>query len=549
MARSHCICLALAVLLPPAGAAAQAPPAEDTQVFVVFLGGTAVGRETVTVTRDDTGLTITGRSVLGPPVNVLVHKAEMRYGTDMTPQRLSIEADVRGSAIRLVATFADGQATVESTENDKPFSKVDTVSPRTLVLPNLFFGMYEALGRRLATTEVGAGLPVYVAPEVEIPMRLRGMTTDRFQVNKDVLELRRYELAVANLGGEVITQVSVDPQGRMVRLTVPVQGLDVVREDIASLSSRPLTHSNPTDEPITIPAEGFNIAGTMTRPTSPPAKAPAVVLIAGSGVSDRDSVVAGVPIMSHIAGALARAGFIVVRYDKRGTGQSGGRAENATIRDFSNDARTVVQWLEKRDDVDSDRVAVVGHSEGAWVALVTAQRERRVDAVVAIAAAASTGAELILEQQAHALDQMEISDEERVSKVDLQKQLQEAVITGRGWEAIPREYHSANTPWFQSLLAFDPARDLGDLDEPLLIVHGELDRQVDASHAERLAALARERSNSPSIDVVTVRGVNHLLVPAETGGLNEYATLADRNVSPEVLKAIADWLTRTLPTR
>jgi hypothetical protein len=39
--------------------------------------------------------------------------------------------------------------------------------------------------------------------------------------------------------------------------------------------------------------------------------------------------------------------------------------------------------------------------------------------------------------------------------------------------------------------------------------------------------------------------VNHLLVPATTGEFDEYAQLADRNVSPAVLKATVDWLQRT----
>jgi hypothetical protein len=47
--------------------------------------------------------------------------------------------------------------------------------------------------------------------------------------------------------------------------------------------------------------------------------------------------------------------------------------------------------------------------------------------------------------------------------------------------------------------------------------------------------------------VVTVRGVNHLLVPAITGEPEEYASLPDLNVSKDVTTAITDWLTKTLP--
>ena len=79
----------------------------------------------------------------------------------------------------------------------------------------------------------------------------------------------------------------------------------------------------------------------------------------------------------------------------------------------------------------------------------------------------------------------------------------------------------------------------------MLLVHGELDQQVPVSHAERLAELARKESRSKSVELVIVKGVNHLLVPATTGEVAEYATLTDRNVSKDVSAAVTGWLTKT----
>jgi hypothetical protein len=45
---------------------------------------------------------------------------------------------------------------------------------------------------------------------------------------------------------------------------------------------------------------------------------------------------------------------------------------------------------------------------------------------------------------------------------------------------------------------------------------------------------------------VKVPGVNHLLTPAATGEVDEYATLAEKHVSPAVLVAVVDWLKKTL---
>jgi dipeptidyl aminopeptidase/acylaminoacyl peptidase len=132
-----------------------------------------------------------------------------------------------------------------------------------------------------------------------------------------------------------------------------------------------------------------------------------------------------------------------------------------------------------------------------------------------------------------------------VARIDLQTKINTAVITGRGWDGIPPDTRKqADTPWFQSLLMFDPAKVVKDIRQPLLIVHGELDAQVPVSHADRLAELGKT-SRSKAVAVVTVRGVNHLLVPAVTGDVAEYASLQNRSLSADVTTAVSAWLTKT----
>lgn len=528
---------------------AQQPAADDAHAFVVFLRGTPVGREEMTVGSEGGSMVITAKGRLSAPIDLLTRRAEVRYAADGTPQSLEIEATFRGGETTLRTTFSDGQARSEGTQGGQAVTKVDKVSSRTVVLPNFFFGAHEALARRLATVEQGAELRAYIAPQIEIPVRVKAVVSEKIQVASDVFAVRRYDLGFDQPGGELTVQLTADEQGHLIRLTVPAQSLDVVREDVAASTSRTHTYSNPGDEPITMPGSGFNIAGTLTRPKDDRqarnGRFPAVVLHTGSGVGDRDGLAAGVPTLGQLAGALAEAGFLAVRYDKRGYGQTGGRAESATMSDFAEDLRSVVKYLERRRDVDRRRVAVVGHSEGAWVALLAASRENDIDAVVSIAAPAGTGAEVVLDQQRRALEAMKVPDAERQAKIDLQKRILSAVVTGKGWDDIPPDVRKqADTPWFQSLLTFDPAKVIDNVDQPILILHGELDRQVPVSHAEQLAKMA-EKGDSRAVELVTVIGVNHLLVPALTGEVSEYGSLPDRNVSPHVTKAIADWLTKT----
>ncbi len=76
-------------------------------------------------------------------------------------------------------------------------------------------------------------------------------------------------------------------------------------------------------------------------------------------VGDRDGIVAGIPVLGQIAADLVGAGIAVVRYDRRGTGQSGGRSETTTINDYAEDVRAIVTWLEKqrRTSTSGDRAS------------------------------------------------------------------------------------------------------------------------------------------------------------------------------------------------
>jgi pimeloyl-ACP methyl ester carboxylesterase len=548
----YCICALVLLMAAPAAARQAAPapqpqpPTEGVTGYTVFVRGQPIGREDVTVQRTTAGATtIISRTRLGPPVNLVTRRAEVRYRPDGSPESVYVDAQLNGQDINLETTFENGVATTKGSEAGTAISETHQVSPQAIVLPNLMFGVYEAVGRRLIAAGPNTELRAYIVPQAEIPVRVGDVTTQRMQTGATTFDVRRYELVFAHPKGDLAVTLSVDESGGLVSVNLPTQSIDVVRDDVSSPTSRTLLYSNPGDEPATIPASGFNLGATITRPASAPgARVPAVILLSGAAASDRDGLGLGVPTLGQLAGALADAGVLAVRYDKRGYGQSGGRAESATLTDHADDARSVFTWLRNRRDIDPDRIAVLGHSEGAWAALLTATRERRIAAVVSIAAPSVTGAELVLEQQRYVLDQIKAPD--RDAKIDLQQKINAAVISGRGWEGIPDDVRrQADTPWFQSLLTFDPARVVRNVRQPLLFVHGDLDRQVPVEHVTRLSELARKDGRSPSIEVVTVRGVNHLLVPATTGHTSEYASLPDRTVSKDVSTAVTAWLEKT----
>jgi len=544
--------LAVAALLLPAAAAAQLPPGTPLQeaaasTFTVFVRGVPIGTEQAAVSLGADGWTITGSGRVGAPLDLVLRRVQVRYSRDWKPLELSVDGTRRGLPLIIHTIVTGTTATSQITQGGQSTDKTDTIAADALLLPSPFWSPFEALSARLHSAAAGSTLSAYLV-QASAQIRVGESTTERLQTATRMIEVRR--TAVKLMSGSVPLDIDVwgDEEGRLLRVTIPAQNLDVVREDIASVATRRVTISRPNDESVKIPSNGFSLAGTLSKPATAAAeRLPAVVLVGGSGAVDRDELVFGIPVLGEIASALADAGFIVLRYDKRGVGQSGGRLESATLADYADDLRAAIKMLDDRKDVDPERIAVIGHSEGGDVALLAAAKDKKIAAIVLIGTNGVTGAELVLEQQAHLLDHAKISEADKQAKIALQKKIQQAVITGTGWDEIPPSLRKeVDNPEFQSLLMFDPAKVMPGVRQPILIVQGELDTQVAPANADRLEALARKRKNNPPVQVVKVPGVNHLLVPAATGEADEYASLSGKHVSPAVTTAVTSWLQRTL---
>ncbi len=548
--RASIAALAAALFLGPiSGRAAAQTAAEST--FNIYIRSTQIGTESVTVARGADGITITSNGRLGAPINVVTRQFKARYDAAWKPLELTIDASLGGQDSTLTARVAGTTATVEvvNAPNTAAATRTDTIDAQAIFLPNPFIAPYEAVSARAASATPGTTLFLYQPGQGSFTAIVGDAVPERIQTVDRVINAKRIAVTFQMAGAPPAeTEVWADESGRLLRLRIPAQGLEVAREDMAAVSTRRLTMSRPNDEAVRIDANGFSLAGTLSKPDGVSGPLPAVVLISGSGPTDRDETVAGIPIFGQIADALANAGFAVLRYDKRGVGQSGGRVEAATMADYAEDARTAVRMLSDRKDIDRRRIVLVGHSEGGSLAMLVATKEKRVAGIALLATIGTTGADLNMYQVSHAFDRANRPAAERQTTLDLQRRIQDAVLTGKGWETIPvppAVRRQAESPWFQSFLAYDPAKIMKDVEQPILIVQGALDTQVPLDHADKLEALARARKKNGGVEVVKVAGVNHLLVPAKTGEVDEYGRLGNVSVSPEVTNALAAWLKRT----
>ena len=517
-------------------ASAQPPaaPAPGDAAFGIFLRGTLIGREQTTLSSTPSGWILTSTGATQAPIEMTIARFEMKYSPDWQPLELTLEARMRTSVATVKTSFGLTTAINEITQNSRTLAKEDQISAKSVVLPNNVFGAYEALAVRLWALAADAEVPVYIAPQGEVKVKVRSVTEQSLSGPAGSIPTRRFEITIQNPDNPVNAIVTVDNRQRLVRFELPTAGFLVVREDAASVAVRPELTRNPTDADMAIPANGFNLAATITTPpvVAGRLRLPVVILVGGATPADRDLVIGGIPVFAQLARALADQGNLVVRYDRRGAGQSGGRTETATLNDYGEDILGVVRAIAKRDDVDKRHIVVAGYGDGAAAALIAGSRSGEIDGVITIGGAGTRGGDLILERQQKVLDALNLPPADRQERIELQKKIQ-AAVTGTGsWTGVPDAMRrQADTPWFRSVLLFDPAVVMTRVKQPILILHAELDPNIPASEADRLSALAKARKKDPGTEVSRIPGVTQTLAAPNA-----------KTVSPAVATTITEWI-------
>jgi pimeloyl-ACP methyl ester carboxylesterase len=316
------------------------------------------------------------------------------------------------------------------------------------------------------------------------------------------------------------------------------------------------------------------LAGTLTLPPTE-GRHPAVVLVTGSGPQNRDeSLGGGIAIKPFrlLADALTRAGVAVLRYDDRGVGKSTGTFSTATLSDFADDAEAAVRYLLTRDDIDPNRVGLLGHSEGGLVAAMLGARNQDLDFIISLAGPGVNGRDVLRVQNQRILEAEGATQEnidaqlafveklfgalddpqeiERLVYDRVLEQLNALPADKRAAIGDPEQYARAqakaaaqqySAASFASFVKYDPAPDWAQTKVPVLAIFGGKDVQVDAAQNAPAVAAALARAGNEDHEIVVLPQANHLFQAAQTGGLAEYAKLP-AEFTPDLLPTIVDWL-------
>ena len=264
---------------------------------------------------------------------------------------------------------------------------------------------------------------------------------------------------------------------------------------------------------------------------------------------------------------FTKNGIAVLRYDKRGIGQSTGEHYSATTFDFADDDQAAVDFLKK--DKRFQSIGIVGHSEGGIIAaMLAAKPKSKLDFAVLLAAPAQKGDSLIVSQVFYAaiagnlpetyaqalanqerflLDVLLKHKDSTLARIDeeLEKHKQslpEDDIELALWKNfVPlRDISPCLSPWFQTFLTINPADYLQNAKIPVFALYGSKDCQVPSETNKDLMFDCLSKSNI-QFSLITLNNKNHLFQNAETGSAKEYNNISE-TIAYDVLSMVKNWI-------
>lgn len=290
-----------------------------------------------------------------------------------------------------------------------------------------------------------------------------------------------------------------------------------------------------TESSIVLKALAGTIYGTLTMPKDARGKVPVVLIIGGSGNTDRNG---NGPLINTntyklLAYALGKAGIASVRYDKRMIGQSVGTQKESDLRfeDYSDDAVGFINMLS--DDERFSKVIVAGHSEGSLIGMLACHDEP-VKGFISLDGAGEPAEKILTEQ---------MKSQPGYASEGLKKVL-DSLKRGKINPNVDPSLYGLLRPSIQmyimSWCRYDPTVEIRKVKCPILIVQGTTDMQVSVDNAMKL------KSAKSSATLLLIRGMSHILKDGPPDREANLATYKDPNLplNTEMVTGVIDFINK-----
>ena len=297
--------------------------------------------------------------------------------------------------------------------------------------------------------------------------------------------------------------------------------------------------SNFTESEVTIGEVPWEIPGTISIPNGE-GPFPCVVLVHGSGPSDRDETVVVNKPFKDISWGLASNEIIVLRYDKRTYvyPEEVAALKNLTLEEeIIDDVNSAIDLLKTYDKVDKSKIFVLGHSLGAMTAPQIASTNDDVSGIMMLAAPARGLEDLFFDQIVYLAELDGVIDETEQQNINITNQSREKIksLNISEDELVLGAYKS----YWEYLSNYSPVNTAKNLSIPMMIVQGLRDYQV--TFDDDYIVWNSTFSESSNVFLKTYDSLNHLFIAGDGTPTNtEY--LIEGHVVEEVIEDIIDFI-------
>ena len=349
------------------------------------------------------------------------------------------------------------------------------------------------------------------------------------------------------MSGEGLGEVTVtcDRRGLIESVTGIKGGLEISKGSVRLPPSRPF-ETGPAGytvrrvtvkTPDRVSAEEFmSLSGRLYLPRGKKKPYRGVVLAGDWGPQDYT----GGGFLSQFASHLAAEGMAVLCCDRRGVPDSGGSYARYTLESYASDIDSQVQYMALRDDIDGDRIALLGYGEGGIAAVAVASSNPYIsDCVLMATPAVRIFPELegqVVEREAA---RGVLLEQEAANRLRNIKALTE-VLDMTSENVVQLEGKQLFLGWMRSQAGNDLAEKLARLDDDVLVVQGTGDEVVPPDQARSIMAVLEARGRGRQ-RLALFEGLGHSF-----GRFNDEAESrpfrAHPVVDPEVLRTVSGWL-------
>lgn len=442
-----------------------------------------------------------------------------------------------GGARQVTAEFSG--ASVKGAIGQQTFQK-ETQS--TVVMENLVWHHFLFLLRQYDTAKGGTQNFKFFVPSQATDHGLRVERAEERNINVagKAIATRRYHMVSSSgtlidlwADEELVPRlILIESQG----VKVVQQGSEALAEAILAERGKGASAPGFLSEEVSFQNGEVTLDGALTIPKNEKSRHPAAVLISGSGGQDRDGNPGTFSMYRLIAERLSANGVAVLRHDDRGVGKSSMPAKATTYQALISDTKAAVEYLRNRKEIDPARIFLVGHSEGGYTARIIAAEDESIAGIALLAGASLATLEKTLWEQA--LYQASLS-----KTVDPGNREQVGQTARSIMDLIEKAKAGAQDQrltdvfeYFRQHIALDMAANVKRLRCPVLILQGERDNFVLASHSVE-TALALSAAGNKQVRLRIFPNLTHTFTPAFT--LKD----EERNqVSVEMLETLQKWM-------